>query len=139
MKLDFKTAFQAAKVPAFVLVVLTIVGLLFAFFGILSVPIQLAILTYAGYNGVTKFKLDLANGALAGAIASFLSMIFTTAAAFVQYLSGDASQKAIYAQAGISSEALAIYMLVGALTMLIVSPVIGLVFGAIGAYIAKRK
>ena len=143
MKLDFKKAFKAAKMPALALIATTVIKFVLVAFGIgvsdlISLPIQFAILAYAGYSGVKAFKLDLANGALAGAIASFLSMIFTVFVSFAQYFSGILVPPALSAQTGMSSWTIMIFLLAGSLGMLIFSPVIGIVFGAIGAYVAKK-
>ena len=143
MKFDFKTAFKAAKVPALAMIALSVIVAILAFLGlnigIISIPAQFAILAYAGYNGVKAFKLDIANGALAGAVASFLSMVFTLAMANAQYFLDNGYQKALAAQNGMAGETVTFYMFVGFLVMLIFSPVIGAIFGAIGAYFAKKK
>ncbi|MFA5929699.1 MAG: hypothetical protein WC861_02350 [Candidatus Micrarchaeia archaeon] len=144
MKLDFKKAFKAAKMPALALIAVTVLKFVLVAVGIgvpviILLPIQFAILAYAGYNGVKAFKLDLANGALAGATASFLSMIFTVLVSFAQYFSGVLVPPALSAQTSMSSGTIMIFLLAGSLGMLIFSPVIGIVFGAIGAYIAQKK
>ena len=103
MNLDFKKIFKAAKVPALALMALTILGFVCAFFGLKTglfmFPVQFAILGYAGYNGVKAFKLDLVNGAMAGAVASLMSMAFTVATALVSAVYDPVSPE-VYAQAG---------------------------------------
>ena len=141
MNLDFKKIFKAAKMPALALIAVTIIGFVCALLGLniglFLIPIQVAILGYAGYNSVKVFKLDLVNGAMAGAMASLLSMVFTSVTAFVSAVYDSGSQD-VYAQAGMSGETIMVFMFIGFLVMLIFSPIIGFIFGIIGAYIAKR-
>ena len=143
MKLDFQTAFKAAKMPALALIAVTIIIAVLGFFGlnlgIISLPVQFAILAYAGYNGVKAFKLDTANGALAGAIASFLSMIITVILNIALTLTGFIPLQALSAQTGMPMDAIMVFSLIGYAIGLVFSLVIGAVFGAIGAYFAKKK
>ena len=143
MKFDFKTAFQAAKMPALALIAVTIIIAVLGFFGlnlgIISLPIQFAILAYAGYNGVKAFKLDLVNGAAAGAIASFLSMIITVILNITLTLTGFIPLQALSAQTGMSRDTLMVFSLIGYAMGLVFSLVIGFIFGIIGAYFAKKK
>ena len=146
MKFDFKSAFKAAKVPAMAMIALSIIVAALGFFGlnglglaIFSFSIQFAILAYAGYNGVKAFKLDFANGALAGAIASFLSMVATVALNFTFIVTGVIPVQSFSAQVGISTETYMIFALIGYGIGLACSPIIGGIFGAIGAYFAQKK
>ena len=141
MNLDFKKIFKAAKIPALALIAVTIIGFVCAFLGLsiglFTLPVQFAILGYAGYNGVKVFKLDLVNGAMVGAMASLLSMVFTSVTAFVSAVYDPVSPE-VYAQAGMSGETIMVFMFIGFLVMLIFSPIVGFIFGIIGAYIAKK-
>jgi len=143
MKLDFKTAFKAAKMPALALIAVTIIVAVLGSFGlnlgIVSLPVQFIILAYAGYNGVKAFKLDIVNGAVAGAIASFLSMIFTIAANLALILIGVVSLQVLAAQADLPGDALMAYLFIGYAISLVFSPFIGFIFGAIGAYVARKR
>ena len=143
MELDFKTAFKAATVPALAMIAASIILFMLAFFGldigIISLPMQFAILCYAGYNGVKAFKLDLANGALTGAIASLLSMIFTIILNITLSVIGVIPVLDASAQIGMPSEAFMAVMFIGYAIGLFFSPVIGAVFGAIGAHFARKK
>jgi len=144
MKLDFQTAFQAAKMPALALIATVLIFYVLASFGLnldaVLLPIQFAILAYAGYNGVKAFKLGIANGALAGAIASFLFGAFSEIVGKIRYFSDAGYQQALSAQAGVPIEEFTFYMVIGAVIfVLIISPILGFVFGAIGAYFAKKK
>ena len=107
--------------------------------GVISLFIQFTILAYAGYNGVKAFKLDISNGALAGATASFLSMVFTIISNIVFILIGVIPLEAMSHQAGVPVGAVSFYMGIGYCVGLIASPVLGFVLGAIGAYLARNK
>jgi uncharacterized membrane protein YfcA len=56
-----------------------ILGLALCLVGAVVLLIQIAIYLWAGYNSVKKFKMDIAGAALTGAIAGFVSGLFSLA------------------------------------------------------------
>jgi len=136
MNFDLKIAFKAATMPALALIAMTIIMYVLAAFGLringlIPIPIYFAILGYAGYNSVKAFKLDLLNGATTGAIASLLSMIVTIITGFQSILG-------YFILLSVSNESLIIIFAI-LIFLLLLSLVIGFIFGIIGAYIAKKK
>ena len=140
MKFDFKKAFKAAQVPALALIFLTIFFSLFsAIPNILSLPLEFAILAYAGYFGVKDFELNIANGALAGAIAAFLSMALTAVANVVLIFTGVIPVSASISGTSMDAGTLLATIFAIYLIATVLSSAYGFIFGAIGAYIAKKK
>ncbi|HZX20652.1 MAG TPA: hypothetical protein VFF13_06610 [archaeon] len=140
--MDFKKIIEAAKIPALLLIGLTSVVAVLGFvglnLGIISLPIQFVILGFAGYNAVKAFKFDLINGALTGAVASFFSMIATIIGNIIFTITGVIPWEAVSTQIGVSTETVMLFAIIGYILGLLLSPIIGFIFGIIGAFIAQK-
>jgi len=147
--MDFKNAFEAAKMPIMVLVALNIIfaivgiipmlGFIAGILSLLMLPIGLLLYAYAGYEGVKKFKMDLSGGAVAGAVAAVVAGVINSIISFVLIMLGVGAVAASLAQMGIGAGIASVALLIALVVGIIIGAIIGAICGAIGAFVAKKK
>lgn|GEM_PF-1888666 len=147
--MDFKKAFEAAKMSAIALIIVGLVSTaistmptLLAIWSIISFVLTLVLLGYAGFTA-KKMGLDLAGGALAGAIASVISTVvngvITLVLLFLGFAPSMLAASPALAEAGLT-QAVMIGILLSALAIgTVIGAVIGAVVGAIGTFLYNKK
>lgn len=150
--MDLKKAFDVAKLPIVVLLVLAVLGLIVAFLGIPVLGEILFLITvvavcWFGYRAVAEFKLDLPTAVVSTVLAVFISSIFQTAVYTLSILSDPSlylETDTYYATLSADEQAdyTSLYIvgyIVGLLFLVGVDIIGGTILAAIGAWVASQK
>lgn len=153
MALDLKKCFNAALLPAAVLIVINVVvQLLVAFVpmsacivGLPVLALNLAILGWAGYSAVKERGMDLVGGAVTGTIAGVIAGLAGGIIGLVLMVIGIGGALAASGTGGAGAYAatgaaiIGVAAIIGIVMGIVINAVEGAVCGAIGAYIAGMK
>jgi len=146
--MDFKKIINAAMIPAGILIAISVGSTVIGAIPVLSVllcclglPILIvnaAVLGWAGYEAVKKHGLDLVGGVLTGGLAGFAGALVGGIISFVFGMIGfgaDVAMGGDVGNAALGGAGGVFVIIIGIAT----GTVLGLILGAIGAFVAGMK